>query len=106
MTTISDVPAQSLTRKGMAYMEGAVLMVLREAEYPLQPAEIAKEAGTVSALQRGMRSTISPKGFLDKLECDGTRFDLGAGSAAGRSCPRCFWLDLDPRRRSRKRPDP
>lgn len=70
MTTISDVPAQSLTRKGMAYMEGAVLMVLREAEYPLQPAEIAKEAGLFGT-PAGHAFNNLTQGVLDKLECDG-----------------------------------
>lgn len=70
MTAISEVPARDLARRGMGYVEEAVLKVLREAEYPLQPAEIACEAGLFGT-PAGHEFNYLTQGILDKLENDG-----------------------------------
>ena len=70
MTAISEIPAKDLARRGMGYIEEAVLKVLREAEYPLQPAEIASEAGLFGT-PAGHEFNHLTQGVLDKLENDG-----------------------------------
>ena len=69
MTTMSEVPAKDLSRRGMGYMEEAVLTVLRKAEYPLQPAEIASEAGLFGTPDGHAYNNLT-QGVLDKLEND------------------------------------
>lgn len=67
----ADSSALLLARRGMAYLEEAVLTVLREAEYPLRPAEIAEQAGLFCNPTRGRKTNCLAQGILDKLETEG-----------------------------------
>ena len=67
----ADVPASLLARRGMVYLEEAVLTVLREAEYPLQPAEVAEQAGLFCNNTKGRKTNCLTQGILDKLEAEG-----------------------------------
>ena len=69
--SFADAPAPLLVRQGMVYLEEAVLTVLREAEYPLQPAEIAEQARLFSNCSRGRKTNCLTQGILDKLESEG-----------------------------------
>ena len=60
-----------LVRRGMVYLEEAVLTVLREAEHPLRPAEIAEQAGLFCNRTKGRKTNCLTQGILDKLEAEG-----------------------------------
>ena len=77
MTTQADVPARMLARRGMRDIEEAVLKVLRDAKYPLQPAEIASEADLFGT-PAGHPFNNLTQGVLDKLESDGRVRSMGS----------------------------
>ena len=76
MTTQADVLPRKLARRGMRDIEEAVLKVLRDAKYPLQPAEIAKEADLFGT-PAGHQYNNLTQGVLDKLESDGRVRSMG-----------------------------
>ena len=64
--------AKDLAREGCALLEEAVLEVLRLAEYPLRPAEVAERAGLFSnTMTREYKTNHMAQGVLDCLEYKG-----------------------------------
>lgn len=55
--TADDFSARSLAFQATLLLEDAVVMVLREADHPLRPAEIAKAAGIFGNRQEGVEQS-------------------------------------------------
>ena len=63
---------KDLAREGCALLEEAVLEVLRLADYPLRPVEIAERAGLFSNTKtQGHKTNYVARGVLDRLEYKG-----------------------------------
>lgn len=65
--TSDEHSARALAFQATVLLEEAVLMVLREADHPLQLAEIAEAAGMLGNKTGGRKTNCLAQGVLDRL---------------------------------------